>query len=546
MKRTVLLFVTLLAMQFAIVSSAEAHFIWLLQTPEKDKQLINVYFSEAAEPDDPELLDRLQGLTVWRLNAAGKPVKLSLKKGEDSLEAVSPREEQSEPLFVVAHDYGVISRGGKAFQLKYYAKAGPQLTNAAWSNVKSGETLALDIVPQKTDDGQLKLAVKFLGKPAVGAEVKGYGPKLEEFEAETDKDGFVTVGAVKPGEYGFRARHIEAKSGKKDGNDFSDIRHYSTVTFEGGEPTAKTVRVDSDRLPAIPSKVTSFGGAVSDGYLYIYGGHTGRAHSYSHEEQGHTLRRLNLRQPEKWEDVVEGPHLQGLALVAHKGKLYRLGGFTAKNKSGEDRDLWSQDSVARFDPATKKWTDMPPLPEPRSSFDAAVLGDSIYVIGGWKLQGDEDSQWHKSAWKLDLSAEKPVWESLPEPPFERRALAVAAFDGKLFAVGGMQHEGGPSRKVDVFDTRTQKWSQIEAIPGERMAGFGCSAFATGGRLYVSTLDGGLLRLADDQEHWEEVGELPTARFFHRMLPYSDDSLLMVGGANMGIGKFEEVEILQVK
>jgi len=201
--------------------------------------------------------------------------------------------------------------------------------------------------------------------------------------------------------------------------------------------------------------------------------------------------------------------------------------------------------VAVYDPKTKKWQEIAPLPEPRSSFDAAVLGDAIYVVGGWKLQGEGENHWHKTAWKLDLSKDQPKWSPLPNPPFQRRALAVAAYDGKIYAVGGMQKEGGPTTRVDVFDPETQKWSKAGHLQGDPMTGFGSSAFATGGQLYVSTIKGNLQRLADDGKTWEIVQETPTARFFHRMLPLDDERLLMVGGANMGIGKFEELEVLKV-
>src|SRR5690606_23258460 len=191
-------------------------------------------------------------------------------------------------------------------------------------------------------------------------------------------------------------------------------------------------------------------------------------------------------------------------------------------------------------------TELPPLPEPRSSFDAAVLGDAIYVVGGWSMQGTQENQWHETAWKLDLSGSTPQWQPLPSPPFQRRALALASHDDKLYAIGGMGAEGGPSRQVDVFDPESGKWSSGPELPGEdRMAGFGASAFATGGRLYVSTIDGVLQRLSQDGPQWEIVGKTPTARFFHRMLPLDDSHLLVVGGANMGIGKFDEVEVLSV-
>ncbi len=70
------------------------------------------------------------------------------------------------------------------------------------------------------------------------------------------------------------------------------------------------------------------------------------------------------------------------------------------------------------------------MPEPRSSFDAAIIDHTIYVIGGWSMQGDAPRVWHETAWKLDLQSKKPSWLAIAKQPFERRALAVAAFGGK--------------------------------------------------------------------------------------------------------------------
>ncbi len=300
-------------------------------------------------------------------------------------------------------------------------------------------------------------------------------------------------------------------------------------------------------FPPLEQPVTSFGGTVAGDSVYIYGGHKGGAHAYSDKSQAHTLLRLNLKKPEAWETLVEGPPLQGLALVAHAGKVYRLGGFTAKNKEGEEHDLWSQASAAVFDPGTGNWTDLPPLPEPRSSFDAAVVGDAIYVAGGWQMAGEADSVWHKTAWKLNLKEKQLKWEALPAPPFQRRAVALAAFDGKLFVIGGMDSEGTIYRRTDIFDPATKQWAQGPELPKkENMTGFGSAAFATGGALYVSTIDGDLYRLSQDQKAWQHTKQLPTARFFHRMLPVSDSSLIIIGGASMERGKFKAVEKIDVK
>lgn len=153
------------------------------------------------------------------------------------------------------------------------------------------------------------------------------------------------------------------------------------------------------------------------------------------QEQSCTLTRLDLKSG-RWASIIDGPHLQGLALVAHRGRLYRIGGFTAMNREGEDHDLWSQTSVACFEPHGSGWVEMPSLPERRSSHDAAVVDDCIYVVGGWAMEGEGKTEWHATAWKMDLTQQDPVWEAIAAPPFRRRAVALAAHVDKLYVVGG--------------------------------------------------------------------------------------------------------------
>ncbi len=323
------------------------------------------------------------------------------------------------------------------------------------------------------------------------------------------------------------------------------VRSTATSAEPQDVDKAAMISVTADSYPHIPKKVTSFGAAIADGSLYLYGGHTGSAHQYHSETQANTLWRLDLKDAKSWESLGNGPRLQGLAMVASGGKLYRIGGFTAKNKEGEEQDLWSQAGVACYDPAKNRWQDLPSLPEPRSSFDAAVLGDSIYVIGGWTMQGDGETTWLKTAHRLDLSKKPLQWQSLPEPPFQRRALSVAACNGKLFAIGGMQRTGGPSTRVDVFDAASQTWSRGPRLHGEQMEGFGSSSFAIGNELYVTTYSGSLQRLSAAGDSWESLHQLERDRFFHRLLPLSENKLLAIGGASMSSGKFKELDVIEI-
>lgn len=326
------------------------------------------------------------------------------------------------------------------------------------------------------------------------------------------------------------------------------LRHFLTTAADVSEK-------EEHKLEALPRPVTSFGAAVIGRRVFLYGGHAGGAHSYSTQDQSNQLSCLNLDSG-KWKVLADGPHLQGLALVPHAQQLFRLGGFTALNAEGEEHRLESQATVARFDPATGKWTELPDLPEPRSSHDAAVVGGVIYVVGGWKMVPGDDTVWHSSAWKMHADAISPKWEPIADPPFQRRALALAAHNGKLYTVGGMDKDGGPTTAVAIYDPESDSWSdgpvlqvlktdEDDRMSSGRMAGFGASAFATGGNLYVTTVQGVLQRLTADGQAWEVIRSGLSPRFFHRMLPAGENSLVVVGGSNMRVGKFDEVELIKL-
>ena len=233
-------------------------------------------------------------------------------------------------------------------------------------------------------------------------------------------------------------------------------------------------------------------------------------------------------------------------MVTDGEKLYRLGGFTAKNQPGDKHDLWSQAQVASFDLESKQWSELPNLPEPRSSFDAVILDHVIYVVGGWQMAGDADKRWHETSWSLDLSSTPLVWKPLAKPPFKRRAVGAAAFAEKIYVIGGMEQKGEPTTSVAIYDPKKDVWAEGPAIPGEGLEGFGSAAFAQDGRLFVSTLGGNLLRLSEDGKTWEKAQKLETARFFHRMLPVGKQQMVFFGGTNMEIGKFDHVDLIDVR
>lgn len=308
-------------------------------------------------------------------------------------------------------------------------------------------------------------------------------------------------------------------------------------------PVKADGNVTMSELPALTAPVTSFGGAIIDKHLYVYGGQLGSAHKYSADTQSKALLRLNLAKPTAWEVVSEGPRRTGVAMVAYNGKLYRVGGWEARNSDADKWDLHSTKDFASFDPKSGTWTNLTPLPEGRSSHDAALLGSKLYVIGGWELSGKGDGDWHESAYVCDLAQEPLVWKPIAKPPFLRRALAVATYQDRVYVIGGMDDSNETTTEVAIYDPQSNTWTKGATLPGKGFDGFGAAAFGAATGLYATNGSGGLYRLGDDGKAWQEVTQLKYPRFFHRVLVDDQDRLVIVGGGGPQ-GKVAEVELIE--
>jgi N-acetylneuraminic acid mutarotase len=292
----------------------------------------------------------------------------------------------------------------------------------------------------------------------------------------------------------------------------------------------------------MPEAVTSFGATTAGDWLYAFGGHKGKRHEYSVEQVSGSFYRLNLRTGKNWESLPAATPGQGQPLVAHGEFIYRTGGMAARNQADESENLHSLSLVQRFDPHTKIWENITPLPAARSSHDAVVLNDKLYLIGGWGLTGETDEAvWYDHGLVLDLKQPEAGWIKFPQP-FQRRALAVAAVGSRIYAMGGMDSDDSTSSAVDIYDTVTGEWSQGPKLPPGPAKGFACSAIAQNGRVYVNMFQGDLLRLSADGQAWEKVGRLEHPRIAHRIVTAGTEQIVALGGED-GKGKRPELELL---
>ncbi|WP_425618967.1 kelch repeat-containing protein [Anatilimnocola sp. NA78] len=301
--------------------------------------------------------------------------------------------------------------------------------------------------------------------------------------------------------------------------------------------------------PALPEAISSFGATTSGDHIYVFSGHMGRVPGNSTDGLSPHFSRLNLNEPNaKWEELALLQPSQSPGLVAWKGSIYRVGGLSFTNKAGEETSFNSLAIFAKYDPASNTWKELASLPEARSSLDAAVVGDKLYVVGGWNLQGASsmDAPWHEEALSFDLTKEDGKWEPIAKPPFQTRALAAASHEGKLWVLGGMQSTNSITRDVHIYDPQTNTWAKGPELPGgDQLAGFAISAFATGGKLYYNGSEGIVYTLKGDGSGWQAVERLMFPRSFHRLIPAGDNALVAIAGVARGGGYLSNVETIRI-
>lgn len=216
----------------------------------------------------------------------------------------------------------------------------------------------------------------------------------------------------------------------------------------------------------------------------------------------------------RWTPVAPAPSTRTEVVAAtHGGKIYVMGGF-APLSLGNLGSLTISEKVEVYDPVTDQWSEAAPLPVPLHHAGAAVIGNRLYLIGGFVKAFF--SVWRPSDKLYTYDPERNAWTEGPPMPSARGGLAAVAFDGKLYAIGGFDGSGNTGA-VEVYDPATRQWTGKAPLPTPRDH---LAAAAVAGRIYAS---GGRRDLDYHQnlavtevydtaaDRWTKAPDLPTPR-----------------------------------
>lgn len=135
------------------------------------------------------------------------------------------------------------------------------------------------------------------------------------------------------------------------------------------------------------------------------------------------------------------PHpVAGAAMAALDDRLYVLGGYAL-----EAGEAVATAAAQAYDLSDDAWSleAAPALPAARHGGAAAVLGGRIYFAGGLNELGRPAAE----VWRW--APGEPEWTLETQLPTPRAYLALVAWEGRLWAIGGAS-ASGPSTTVEVY------------------------------------------------------------------------------------------------
>jgi non-specific serine/threonine protein kinase len=207
-----------------------------------------------------------------------------------------------------------------------------------------------------------------------------------------------------------------------------------------------------DRAPDLPIRVDHAMAAASEGLqsaapqgVFVFGGYeSGRATARSFRFNADAAR---------WEEIapMPGPRAAAAA-VAWGASIFIVGG------ADEGRLIAP---TYEYNVIAREWRTVAAIPTPRDHLAAVNLSGKVCAVGGRRLSLASNL----AAFEC-YAPGTDTWERMPDAPTARGGVGAAAFDSRVYFIGGEQ-PSGTFREVEIFDSRTNAWRRGPDLPTAR-------------------------------------------------------------------------------
>ena len=170
---------------------------------------------------------------------------------------------------------------------------------------------------------------------------------------------------------------------------------------------------------------------------------------------------------------------------------------------GDDDKGRTLSSVEVLDVASRRWYIAQSLPNPRSILKSTLIGNTLYLMGGWDHTGITKTVHHVDLNELIAKAHSnldtpTLWQTLQEVPLV--FSAPLSIGRSLLAVDGRDDRANPSSSIHLYQPDTRRWVKVGDLPTAR---HNCTC---------SVLPSGEVIVAGGQT--EPLTSIPTIDFFY--------------------------------
>ncbi len=128
-------------------------------------------------------------------------------------------------------------------------------------------------------------------------------------------------------------------------------------------------------------------------------------------------------------------------------------------------------SVEVLDVASRRWYIAQSLPNPRSVLKSTLIGNILYLMGGYDHTGWATKTVHhvnlnELIAKVLSNLDTPtLWQTLQEVPLVWSApLSIGR---SLLAIGGREDRANPSSSIHLYQPDTRRWVKVGDLPTTR-------------------------------------------------------------------------------
>lgn len=154
-------------------------------------------------------------------------------------------------------------------------------------------------------------------------------------------------------------------------------------------------------------------------------------------------------------------------------RIFAVGGWTNEYKPIA--------SVERYHPYENVWEEVSPMSSPRCGVGVAILGYSLYAVGG-----HDGQNYLKSVERYSI--EDDTWnKDVADMRSERTSVGVVVLDEYIYAIGGQANSSNGSSSissladVERYDPRKNKWEECAKLLERRL---GAGVTVLDGHIYV--------------------------------------------------------------